>query len=324
MFRRRLLPAVVAATTLWAAAHATAQQSNSRTLAPGVLKVIPPAAQPSETFIGPLSLVEVTKGLDNLDWTPNYLAQTETLLAMSQNVIMRHEVWSFEFSFKPLRFMMIDVPQPNGRMQPKLVWYLVYRVRYLGNDLKPEPVQDALGDVTYPTTTSDSKKSRRFFPHFVLESLEYEKSYLDQIIPAAKRAIESRERIGQPLYNSVEITQVPVPLSQEDGEGVWGYATWTDIDPRIDFFSVYVQGLTNAYQFEDKPDEFQPGDPPGTGRSYALKTLRLNFWRPGDSILQHEGEIRYGVPIELDAEKRADILRRYGLSERVDHLWVYR
>ena len=100
------------------------------------------------------------------------------------------------------------------------------------------------------------------------------------------------------LLNSVEMAEQPIPVS--DGRidrGVWGVATWADIDPRIDFFSVYVGGLTNAYRWEDPAGAYKPGDPPGKGRQFARKTLQLNFWRPGDEILQDEREIRFGVPL---------------------------
>ena len=33
----------------------------------------------------------------------------------------------------------------------------------------------------------------------------------------------------------------------EEDNSVWGLATWEDVDPRVDFFSVYIKGLTNAY-----------------------------------------------------------------------------
>ena len=49
---------------------------------------------------------------------------------MAKEVILRREVYCFEFSFKPLRQIYIDVPQPNGLLKRKLVWYMVYRIRY--------------------------------------------------------------------------------------------------------------------------------------------------------------------------------------------------
>ena len=86
------------------------------------------------------------------------------------------------------------------------------------------------------------------------------------------------------------------------GETIWGVAMWEDVDPRIDRFSIYVHGLTNAYKWQDEPEKFKPGDSIGTGRRLARKTLKLNFCRPGDEFFEHEGEIRYGIPGEVDYE----------------------
>ena len=36
-----------------------------------------------------------------------------------------------------MRMVYVDIPQPNGKMQRKLVWYMVYRVRNLGGHIKP-------------------------------------------------------------------------------------------------------------------------------------------------------------------------------------------
>src|SRR5205085_7594876 len=68
------------------------------------------------------------------------------------------------------------------------------------------------------------------------------------------------------------------------------------IYPRVDFFSVYVQGLTNAYRWVDPPEGFKKGDSPGTGRVLLQKTLMLNFWRPGDEYVEDQRIIRYGIP----------------------------
>ena len=77
-------------------------------------------------------------------------------------------------------------------------------------------------------------------------------------------------------------------------------ATWTDMDPSMDRFSIFVRGLSNAYQWVDQPGGFKPGDPPGSGRKLTQKTLQLNFWRPGDAVYEHEAEIRYGIPGDVD------------------------
>jgi len=121
------------------------------------------------------------------------------------------------------------------------------------------------------------------------------------------------------------MTQVEIPLSDERlDRSVWGVATWEDIDPRMDFLAVFVGGLTNAFQTEDPPGAYKAGDPPGTGRIYRYKNLQLNFWRPSDPVLEHEEEIRFGVPADPDPAMQQQIFDRYGVKARLDYVWVYR
>ncbi|MEO8496146.1 MAG: hypothetical protein ABI614_13835 [Planctomycetota bacterium] len=308
-----------------------------RTLAPGVLTAIPSASEDGETLNGPLPLVEVVTGIPDLDWTPSYSPKSNTLLEMAKQVVLRRSIWELEFAFKPLRMIEVDVPQATGKMQRKLIWYMVYRVSNRGRAIDIKRTQDTFGHeiATSEAGVFDSARydqirfaepgPKRFLPHFVLESLEYQKSYLDRIIPAAQIAIQERENPGTKLYNSVEMTRVQIPLSDERIErGIWGVVTWEDVDPRIDFLSIYIRGLTNAFEFVDPPGAYKAGQPPGSGRLYNYKTLQLNFWRPGDSVLEHEREIRYGVPVDTDPVLQAHILDSFGLTERLDHLWIYR
>jgi len=316
MFHHRTLFYVILVIGL-AIGHQDGRAQTVRKLAPGVLTVIPSEPLEQETFQGPLPLANVSK----LDWTPNFTPKTDTLREKSSQVTLRHNVWNLELAFKPVRMVQVDIPQPTGKMQRKLIWYMVYRVRNLGGHLnpvpaedktyKPEPVNDVLNiGAAQPSNTI------RFFPHFVLESTEVNKSYLDRIIPAAIPVIQLREMRGAKLFNSVEITKQPIPVVPRDGgAGVWGVATWEDVDPQIDFFSIYVQGLTNAFRLEQSPTG---------GVTQSLKTLQLNFWRPSDPIDEHEEEIRYGVPSVTDPTEQASICARYNIPRRVDYLWVYR
>jgi len=297
-----------------------------RNLAEGVLTTIPLDGEDGETLTGPIPLVEVVTGIPDLDWVPNFAPKSETLLEKAKLVTLRRAIWELEISFKPLRMLEVDVPQPTGKMQRKLIWYMVYRVSNRGLARRPKAVADVHGQETFSIERVNFA-SRRFFPHFVLESREYKKAYMDRIIPAAQKAIQAREKPGQniKLYNSIELARVKIPLSDERIErGVWGVVTWEDVDPRVDFFSVYIRGLTNAFRFVDPPGAFQAGQPPGSGRVYAYKTLQLNFWRPGDAVLEHENEIRYGVPVDTDPILQNHVLTMFGLTERLDHRWVYR
>ena len=271
-----------------------------RNVVPGVEVTISPDRQEEETVTS-REVIEIMRGIPGLDWKPKYEPQTQTLRDMAKQTVFRREIWCLEFTFKPVRMLWVDVPQTSGKMQRKLIWYMIYHVKNTGGNLKP--VKDSDGN--YTITTSD--RDVRFFPQFVLESTEYQKAYLDRIIPVAIAAIQRKEDPNRKLLNSVEMGTRPIPLSSElVDRSVWGVATWEEVDPRVDFFSVFVQGLTNAYHWVDAPEAFKPGDPPGKGRMLTQKTLMLNFWRPGDEYVEDRRIIRYGIP------------------GQVDYRWVYR
>lgn len=300
------------------------QPAKLRPLAPGVLTVIPAETEAEETYSGPVPIVEVVQGIPNLNWTPNFDPKSNTLEQKAKRAIYRRPIWNLEFAFKPLRMLEVDIPQPTGKMQRKLIWYMVYRVKNTGDALNPQPT--AGNDMHGPHTTQlVNFATRRFFPHFVLRSQDFNKEYLDQVIPAAQDAIQKREKPGVRILNSVEMTGIKIPLSDNRVDrSVWGVVTWEDVDPRIDYFSVYVRGLSNAFIFADTPGAYQAGDPPGKGRVFRFKTLQLNFWRPGDTAFEHEDEVRFGVPIDSDPIVQQKTLDRFGLGQRLDHRWIYR
>jgi len=254
------------------------------------------------------------KAPDYTDGRPFFDPRTRTLIEMARQVTLRREIYCLEFSFKPLRMIYLDVPQPNGRMARKLIWYMVYRVRYRGGDLRP--AADLVGNAPlYKRVESVSYDSRRAFPMLVLEDYVRDKQYLDRVLPTAKERIALREQITAPLYDSIELPGVEIPRSNdEDAPGVWGVATWEDVDPQIDFLSVYVYGLTNAFKQEGEGDE----------ATYQKKALRLNFYRPGDAINQTADMIRFGVPAYSDPQEQEYVLQQYGIESRLDYEWVFR
>ncbi len=302
-------------------------QGGYRKLAPGVVTEIPAKIEEDETFSGPREMTELIQfGGDRLHWTPNRLAATETLLSMAQDVIFRRQIWALEFGFKPLRMLEVDVPQADGTVVPRKVYYLVYYVKNNGSHLNPKPQPDAQGNVIYDTQPVNH--TIRFFPSFVLQAHDVDRAYLDELIPAALEPIRLREDPNRTFYDSVSISSVTIPVSSPyEDNSVWGIATWTGVDPRSDFFSVFVQGLTNAYRWQDPPGAFRAGDAPMTGRRFTFKTLQLNFWRAGDAIDTREDEIRFGVPNQNQVPAvggEDEVLKIYRLKERVDYLWVYR
>ena len=283
-----------------------------RQLAPDALEVIPPAQEMGDTFQGPVDLPFVSQHPE-LDWTPNYTAKSETLLEKGKHVIFRGDAYALEFAFKPVRMISVEVPTSEGFRETN-VWYLLYRVRYLGQDLKPVPEQDPYNNLVY-TTQPVAAKWVRFMPTFTLKSLGLNQSHLDRILPVAVRSIAAKERVGKKLYDSVEIQSLKIGITTEtENNAVWGVATWVGIDPRTDFFSVSVKGLTNAQRLELDGDSIR----------YLQKTLVLHFTRPGDTINELEDQIRFGIPAITEPERQKYVLDQFGLEERLDYQWLYR
>lgn len=290
--------------------------------APGVMTVIPPAPMPEETFQGPLTLKSLLDAHPEIQFggdshpsgEPHFDPRSRTLVEMAKAVILRREIYCLEFSFKPLRHIYIDIPRPDGKMQRKLVWYMVYRVRYRGGELRPAADKVAGVDI-YKRLESIHYDSRHFFPVMILNDHISGLRSVDQILPTALSKIKVREQIQAPLHNSVEITRTKIPHGNDDAaSGVWGVATWADLDPQLDFVSVEVAGLTNAFQQEGE----------GKTASFKRKSLQLNFFRPGDAINQTDDEIRFGVPAYQDEREQSYVLQHYGLTERLDYQWIFR
>jgi len=277
--------------------------SGFRKLGPGVETTIPVVPDQEDTVTNH-DLVEIQSAGEKIDWKPETQSQSTTLSALTKDIPFRRPCWYLEFTFKPLRMIEVDMPRPDGRMERRQIWYLVYHVKNRGEHLEadPEGGKNVKLEANKPTT-----QDIFFRPQFVLESPESNKSYLDRVLPLAVEAIQKREDPNRKLLNSVQIAEHPIPLSSADEDhSVWGVATWEYVDPNIDFFSIYVKGLTNAYRFGDPAGAFKQGDPAGKGRVFVQKALKLNFWRPGDKYDPNEDELYYGR------------------SKKVDNEWVFR
>ena len=317
-----------------------------RRLAPGVETTIAPAVDPHDTVTYHNIVELLTPGVvADLEWTPTSTSQTKTLKALAANRAFRSTTWYLQFSFKPLRVMQINLPNEQGRLTPKTVWYMVYRVKNVGGHLKPidKPAgDDGLAPAPEVEAVGDPglRTGIHFFPKFTMEA-EIEgqrKVYLDKIMPVAIAAIRKREDPNRPLFNSVEIGTQAVKLSTAtDDNSVWGVATWVDVDPRIDFFSIYVTGLSNAYRWTDPEGSFKAGDTPATGREFTHKTLQLNFWRPGDEYGVFEDQIYIGAPEDKVAKsadpdnpapaatgKEAPSPKERNWDKIIDYRWVFR
>ncbi len=292
-----------------------------RNLAPGVLHKIPAEPEEANTVTGPRSFDSLVNQLPK--WKPNYLAESDTLAAIASETSIRRTIWQLEFEFKPVRMLKT----PDGR----LIWYLVYKVRNVGGHIGPQqsdvqpgegqaekgqPAGDGISDSVVTLERVDFPV--RFYPVFQLQGHDYKRLYVDRVLPDVLEMVHAKE-IRDPrtrLYDSVDIGSRRLELSTDAiDRGVWGVAMWEGIDPRTDFFSVFVGGLTNAYQWPD-------GANVGEGLKY--RTLQLNFWRPGDTYRESEDEIRFGMPQFGEIAKQEKLLKLYELDKPRDHIWIYR
>jgi len=282
------------------------------------MTVVSPDQDSEDTALGPFDLDFVSKHPE-LEWTapdfpenkPHFASPSETLLALSRDIVFRHDVWGLEFSFKPARLIEVDLPTPNGDLAKKVVWYLVYKVRYIGEDLSPR-----IGEEIPDAPTKMKLDSVRFLPRFSLMSKERNINLEAKILPAAIDAISARERVGKRLHDHIEIATLDIGSGGlDEDKSVWGVATWVDVDPRLDFFAVDVRGLTNAYKIRIDSDG---------KKNFDRKTLRIYFWRPGDAIDEARDRILLGLPA-LENKARADyFLKQFNLKERLDYQWIYR
>ena len=286
-----------------------------RRLAPGIETTIPVDRHESETY-SKHDMVEIIKGnVVDLDWKPHASGETTpekkdhasgyTLGDLCKNCMYRKDVWNLEFTFKPMRMIWVDIPQKGGRLEHKLVYYLVYRVRNPGNNMHPVRQEDGTYKIELvdkpPVITPTDPKFITFRPVFSLENRDRKKAYLDRILPTAISEIQRREDPNRKLLNSVEISWQPLEVSKNgEDTSVWGVATWENIDPTLDSFQVVIEGLSNAQRWTDPEGAFKPGSPPGTGRTFTHKMLALNFWRPGDEFLTDERTIHFGIPGQID------------------------
>ena len=291
---RRVSSAVVVAAAVLAAAATGAPPEGFRTLAPGSLTVVPPDRS-ADDALQRADLLEITAGRSDRLWTPKRSPANTTFVERAKGREFAGGVWCLEFAYKSPRMIDVDVPAPDGKMRRKRMWYLLYRVKNTGGRRVVVDAEDAT-----KRSTERFEQPVRFVPHFVLESLEpladaegvmAYRAYLDRVVPSAMAAIRTREKPPGRLFDSASMTEADIP----PGEERWGVAIWEDIDPRIDYFSIYVRGLTNAMRWRQIPgSKIGPEDPPGIHMEHALEALRLDFWRPGDDRDEVEEEMSVG------------------------------
>ena len=313
-----------------------AAEEGFRQLGPGVLTVVPPDRSVDD-IVQRSDLHELAQGRGE-EWEPGHAPSHETLIGLARDRQFLRDIWCLEFAYKPPRTIEIEVPGPDGALQRERVWYLVYRVRNLQAietaDADPRPgsgrqivfPKDAEGkeDLTSPRTEPVDLPIR-FEPQFIFETHEAlrrdeglleHRDYLDRLVPAAFPPISRRERIPpDALFDSVAIGQQPI----QPGEERWGVAIWEGIDPRLDFFTIYIYGLTNLLTWRHDAALVTDIEHAPKYERRQLECLRLDFYHPGDDVgedsadlqLAHAGmfeKMALGSRL-LEAASRAELTR---------------
>jgi hypothetical protein len=319
----RLFHSTIAFTLLCAAFAGSAVEVTSavaqeesfvyRKLAPGVLKDIPSQVDVRDSFSLPMPL----PGLKAEQYTPEQRSADETLYGLTHRTILYRDVWQYDFAFTGLRQISVTEKGANGIERSRNVWYIVYRVRDLGETLSYEEVKKnpKFNQVSHILKKGEAidTENRQFLPRFSLEGWVfnplkkvYEKvAVSDSVNPAVMRLIRQSEDPRMPLLDAVQMSEADIPkVKPESDVGVWGVAIFEGVNPELDYVSVFVSGLTNAYRIKKSDDG---------AISFKRKTLQLNFWRPGDAIEEEKDNIQYGIPLVDDAKEQVLITRRYAL-----------
>lgn len=281
----------------------------TQALADGVLTVVAPNIDVNEGVVYPREFA----GLTPKNYSPKHIPNSATLAGQTTGVTRYRDIWQLEFAFKELRYLEVKLPLPDGNSQSAGVWYMVYRVRNLDQHLS-FPVNEANGEVTPNSATrladlDPSILPGRFFPAFQLEGWVEDlngdyvrRGYRDRVLPAAVPQIAAAEKMTGRLRDNVEMAREDLAASDASQE-FWGVATWLDVDPRINFASVSVQGLSNAFRSEKFDESAKP----------EVKTLQINFWRPGDSDLE-SSRFRLGIAFEDEnPDRQRQLVQKYQL-----------
>ena len=279
-----------------------------RALAPGVLKRIDIELDARDSHTLPM----LVPGLKANQYQPKTLPAEMTLYGKGHRAILYREfVWEYEFSLLGLRQAKLRVPREDGQLVDKNFWYMIYRIRDTQKTMSFKAVKQQFDHVKQELQYGVSVKDKiEFNPRFKLSGWVETKegfkqvTYPSSINPVALYRIQQLEDPNQRLLDEVQMAKANIPVAKSDSDpGVWGVAVWEDVNPNLDFVNVQVKGLSNAYRLNRKKLD----DPA------KMKTLQLNFWRPGDVVAEKRDNIQFGIPLVDQANEQIEICKRYAL-----------
>jgi hypothetical protein len=220
---------------------------------------------------------------------------TLNAIASSEELNSQEDIWVLEVSFKPMRMIPVDITDPKtGKKNREYIMYLVYKAinRPLNRRIDATPFK--------PQNDEDRIPPHKFVPEATLatDDNNIRKVYLETIIPEAQKAIQQREsrKPTDPIYkNSVDIVgDLPeiTPYDSKTENALHGILMWRGVDPKADFFTVFLTGFNSSYKKTKGPD----------GEVLIVRrVIQQKYWRPGDRFDLNEKEFRFrGEPIWID------------------------
>ena len=215
--------------------------------------------------------------------------------ASSEELNSQEDLWVLEVSFKRMRMIPVDITDPKtGKKNREYVMYLVYKA-------VNRPLKRRIDNTPFkPQNEEDRIPPHQFVPEATLatEDNNVQKIYLETIIPEALKIIQRREtrKPTDPVYkNSVDIVgDLPeiTPYDSKSEKALYGVMMWRGVDPKADYFTVYLTGFNSAYKKIKGPD----------GEVLIVRrVIQQKYWRPGDRFDLNEKEFRLrGEPVWID------------------------
>ena len=202
---------------------------------------------------GTLALVFAAS--DNAKAQDNQGFKTKLEVSVSGPELLENpDLWMLEVQFKPLRMQRMRFIDPqSGKQVYEWIWYLVYRVINRELDRKADTSN------TVAANGEDTRPQLWFVPRIALVTDDNgeQNMYPDRALPEVQKQLATREGIA--LMNSLQLSGVPPKLTPKDGgtdNAAYGVAIFRGVDPKTDYFSIYMNGFSNAYKYVRGPVSF--------------------------------------------------------------------
>ncbi|MDA1014504.1 MAG: hypothetical protein O3A00_08650, partial [Planctomycetota bacterium] len=197
------------------------------------------------------------------------------------------DLWMLEVQYKPLRMQRMKFIDPQTRKPVyEWIWYLVYRV------INRELDRKADASNTVAVNGEDAQPQLWFVPRITLVTDDNgeQKMFPDRGLPEVQKQISVRE--GLTLLNSLQLSGAPPKLTPKDGgteNAAYGVAIWRGVDPKTDYFTIYMNGFSNSYKYVRGPVSFTKLQE--LSRNGGLETTDT-VW---DGVLEHEWALAASV-----------------------------